>query len=119
MARQQRGTGDGPASSQRIDRFLWYARFAGDRTAAQALAERAVIRLNGRRVERAHALVRPGDVLTLPRGASVLVIRIAQLPVRRGPAAEARLLYELIEPDSPKSGAFSPSNDIDAGAPDE
>lgn len=124
MARQ-RGTGDAPIPSQqplpsqRIDRFLWHARLAPSRAAAQAMAERAAIRLNGRRVDRAHAPIRPGDILTLPRGTGALVIRVLQLPTRRGPVAEARLLYELIEPDTPKSGAFSPSIDIDAGARDE
>lgn len=108
-----------PILSQRIDRFLWHARLAHDRSAAQALAERAVIRLNGRRVERAHALVRPGDILTLPRGTSVLVIRILQLPARRGPAADARLLYDLIQPDAQITGAFSPAIDIDDGPRDE
>jgi ribosome-associated heat shock protein Hsp15 len=107
--------GDCPVPSQRIDRFLWHARLAPNRPAAQAMAERAVIRLNGRRVERAHVPVRPGDVLTLPQGGRVLVIRIVQLPVRRGPSAEARLLYERIGTDAPISGDFSPPIDIDAG----
>jgi ribosome-associated heat shock protein Hsp15 len=97
------GTAPEPAGApaQRIDRFLWYTRLAHDRDAAQELAERGVVRLNGRRVERAHASVRPGDVLTLPKGAQVLVIRVLSLPPRRGPAPEARLCYALLDPDSP------------------
>lgn len=87
----------GAAPTQRIDRFLWFARLTGNRSAAQALAERGIVRLNGRRIERAHAPVRPGDLLTLPLGERVRVIRILHLPVRRGPAPEATLLYEFIE----------------------
>lgn len=89
---------------QRIDRFLWFARLAGDRSAAQALAERGIVRLNGRRVERAHSPVRRGDLLTLPVGDSVRVIRILELPVRRGPTTEAETLYERIKPGDPNLG---------------
>ena len=39
---------------------------------------------------------RGGDVLTLPVHGSVRVIRVIALASRRGPATEARLLYEEI-----------------------
>lgn len=108
-----------PASSQRIDRFLWHARLAGSRSAAQALAERGIVRLNGRRIERAHTPVRRGDLLTLPLGNAVRVIRIVELPSRRGPAPEAHALYEFIETgDSQTTPAPRPIN-IDAGAGEE
>ncbi len=92
------------APVQRIDRFLWFARLSGNRSAAQALAERGIVRLNGRRVERAHTPVRRGDLLTLPVGDSVRVIRILALPARRGPAPEALTLYEMIEVGDPNLG---------------
>jgi len=92
------------APSQRIDRFLWFARLTGNRSAAQALAERGIVRLNGRRVERAHTPVRRGDLLTLPLGNAVRVIRIVELPGRRGPAPEARTHYELIEQGDGNAG---------------
>ena len=38
----------------------------------------------------------PGDVLTLSAGGTVRVIRVVALAQRRGPASEARLLYEDI-----------------------
>jgi ribosome-associated heat shock protein Hsp15 len=71
-------------------------RLAPSRSSAQALAERGVIRLNGRRVERAHAAVRVGDLVTVPQGTHARVVRVSALPVRRGPAAEAVLCYENI-----------------------
>ncbi len=46
---------------------------------------------------KAHHLVRPGDVLTFAAGERVRIIRIVQLAARRGPAAEARQLYEDLE----------------------
>ncbi|MET0241492.1 MAG: S4 domain-containing protein [Sphingobium sp.] len=104
MARAHRAASDNAIASgtqqvpaQRIDRFLWFVRLSADRSSAQALAERGIVRLNGRRVERAHTPVRRGDLLTLPIGDAVRVIRIVDLPVRRGPAPEARTMYEMIE----------------------
>ncbi|MET0137522.1 MAG: S4 domain-containing protein [Sphingobium sp.] len=109
MARPHRATskatsGTQQVPTQRIDRFLWFARLAGNRTAAQALAERGIVRLNGRRVERAHTPVRRGDLLTLPLGAGVHVLRILDLPTRRGPAPEAQGHYEMIEVGDPDAG---------------
>jgi ribosome-associated heat shock protein Hsp15 len=45
--------------------------------------------------------VRPGDVLTFAQGKEIRVVRVLALGERRGPAAEARTLYELIDPDQP------------------
>ncbi|HMG47111.1 MAG TPA: RNA-binding S4 domain-containing protein [Allosphingosinicella sp.] len=81
------------ADSLRLDKFLWYARIVKTRVLAQALAEQGRLRLNGRRVDRAHAPVRPGDVLSFAQRGEVRVLRIEALPVRRGPAPEARLCY--------------------------
>ncbi|MDI1296273.1 MAG: RNA-binding S4 domain-containing protein, partial [bacterium] len=60
----------------------------------QKLAEERHIRLNGRRIERSHAPVRPGDLITFPHGPGVRVVRIIHLPIRRGPAVEAEACYE-------------------------
>lgn len=90
--------GHGP--SLRLDKYLWFVRLAPSRSSAQALAERGIIRLNGRRVDRAHAPVRVGDLITVPQGMVVRVIRVELLPVRRGPAPEAQLCYSAITPGS-------------------
>ena len=87
--------GHGP--SLRIDKFLWFARLAKSRTVAQKLAEEGHIRLNGRRVERAHAPVRTGDLITFPHPSGVRVVRVMQLPGRRGPAPEAQGCYEELK----------------------
>lgn len=78
----------------RIDKFLWFARLAKSRTAAQAMAEQGIMRLNGRRIERAHSAARVGDLVTLAQGDCIRVVRILALPARRGPAAEAQACYE-------------------------
>lgn len=77
----------------RIDRWLWQARFYRTRAIAQVAAASGVLRLNGKRVEKPSATVRPGDVLTIPARGQAMVVRVVALGHRRGPAAEARTLY--------------------------
>ncbi len=81
----------------RIDKLLWFLRFSGSRSLAQDWVSAGHIRLNGRRVERASAAVRCGDVLVLPLRSGVRVIALACLPVRRGPPEEARGCYEVLD----------------------
>jgi ribosome-associated heat shock protein Hsp15 len=77
----------------RLDRFLWFARFAKTRSAAQALSQSGGFRVDGRRVERGHVPVRIGSTLAFLQGDRVRAIRIEKLPQRRGPAPEARACY--------------------------
>ena len=84
------------SESLRIDKWLWHARFCKTRLIAASKAEAGHIRLNGHRVEKAHMAVRIGDVMTLPVGGNVVALRVLQLGTRRGPAVEARGLYELL-----------------------
>lgn len=87
------------ADSLRLDRFLWFARIVKTRALAQQLAEAGRIRIGGRVVDRAHAHVRVGDVLSFAQRGAVRVLRVEALPTRRGPATEARALYSEIEAD--------------------
>jgi ribosome-associated heat shock protein Hsp15 len=84
---------EAPAGRLRIDKFLWFARVVKSRSAAQALAEQGRLRLNGRVIDRSHAPVAVGDVLSFAVHGQVRVLRIEALPLRRGPPAEARALY--------------------------
>ncbi|TKD52251.1 RNA-binding S4 domain-containing protein [Sphingomonas baiyangensis] len=81
----------------RLDLFLWYARFAKTRPLAQAICEAGTLRLDGRRIDRAHATVRVGTVLAFPLHGRVRVVRIDALPHRRGPPAEAAALYVALD----------------------
>ena len=77
----------------RVDKFLWFVRVVKTRGLAQQLAETGHLRIDGRRIERAHCEVRPGQVLSFPIHDKVKVLRIESLPVRRGSPAEARQCY--------------------------
>jgi ribosome-associated heat shock protein Hsp15 len=83
-------------TSQRIDKWLWHARFAKTRTAAQILARSGRVRVNRTRNDSASRLVKVGDLLTMREENGVRVVRIAAIGVRRGPAREAEALYDQV-----------------------
>jgi len=89
------------AATLRLDKWLWHARFARTRSLAAKLVAGARFRINGNPTEKAHHAVRPGDVLTFPLGPHIRVIKVLALGTRRGPAPEARLLYEDLDPPKP------------------
>lgn len=89
------GSAVGP--TLRLDKYLWFTRLAKSRSAAQQLAEAGHIRINGRRIERSHAPIRAGDLITFPHFDTVRVVRVIQLPARRGPAPEAQDCYEELK----------------------
>lgn len=82
----------------RLDRWLWFARFFKSRSRATAFCETGRIRLNGTPIAKPHHSLRPGDVLTFALGPRVRVIRVVSSALRRGPAPEARRLYEDLTP---------------------
>lgn len=89
--------------SIRLDRFLWFARLAKTRSAAQAIAEKGTLRLDGRRIERSAAAVRIGSIIVFPVLGKVRALRVEALPKRRGPPAEAATLYTSLETHAPKA----------------
>lgn len=98
------------AQAIRVDKWLFHARFFRSRGIAAQVVEAGRLRINGRRTTRRAAIVRPGDVLTFPQGGEVRVVRILDPGRRRGPAEEARTLYEVIpeasdQPLEPRPGA--------------
>ncbi len=81
---------------QRLDKWLWCARFMKLRSACADWIAGGTIRINRQPTDKPHARLRPGDVLTFTMHGSARVIRVLALAERRGPAAEARLLYEEV-----------------------
>jgi ribosome-associated heat shock protein Hsp15 len=81
---------------QRLDKFLFYARFCKTRSAAAGLIARGGLRLNRQPVEKSHARLRPGDVLTVPLPRGVVVVEVLGLAKRREAAAVAQGLYREI-----------------------
>lgn len=108
-------------ASQRLDKWLWCARFFKSRSAAARFCDEGKLRVSGQVTHKAHYAVRPGDVLTFPLGPDIRVVRIVALAVRRGPAPEAQALYDdLACPVSLDSAAPNPEigrRDSGAGRP--
>jgi len=82
----------------RIDKWLWFSRLSGSRAEAQKLCESRRLRLDGRVIDRSGATVRPGAVVTFPRGDHVIAVRVEAIAERRGPSAEASTLYTPLLP---------------------
>jgi ribosome-associated heat shock protein Hsp15 len=72
------------------------------RTDCARLVAQGSVRINRLPTEKPHARLRVGDVLTVPVRGAVRVVRVAALAARRGPAPEARTLYEEIADADPE-----------------
>ncbi len=86
--------------SVRLDKWLWHARFFKSRTLASRLCAAGRVRIDGEKVTKAHATVRLGQVLTFPQARDIRVVRVVEIGTRRGPATEARTLYEELAPSA-------------------
>jgi ribosome-associated heat shock protein Hsp15 len=88
---------------QRIDIWLFRARLCKSRADASRLISEGGVRLmhNGqpRRLEKPSVEVAPGDVLVLPSATGLRTIEVKGLGPRRGPAAEARALFQEAPPE--------------------
>ena len=77
---------------ERIDRWLWAARFFKTRSLAKTAVEGGRVHVAGQRVKPAKD-VHVGQTLTISRGSTQMTIIIAALSKQRGPAKVAALLY--------------------------
>ena len=82
------------AATQRLDKWLWFARVVKSRTLAAELVVLGKVRVNRVRAVKASQTLRPGDVVTLVLAGRVLILKVLAPGVRRGPATEARRLYQ-------------------------
>ena len=86
----------------RIDRFLFFIRVVKSRTLAQGVIDTGHVRIDGKRVDKSSEEVRAGSVVALPIHDRVRILRVLELPTRRGPAREARACYEELAIDEVK-----------------
>lgn len=82
--------------SLRLDRWLWFTRFYKTRTAATAAVQGGHVRVNDERA-RTSVRVQAGDEIRLQRQQLEYVLTVVGIPVRRGPASEARACYRESE----------------------
>jgi ribosome-associated heat shock protein Hsp15 len=77
----------------RIDKWLWAARLAKTRALAAEAVKGGHVEVNGQRVKPSRD-VRVGDELEVRTRAVPITVVVRGLSGRRGPAAQAALLYE-------------------------
>ena len=93
---------EAPSSATlRLDKWLWFARLARTRSLAARLCAESRVSIGGRDGVKPHHAVRVGDVIVveLPHQRRRLIVR--GLGERRGPPAEAKLLYDEPTPPVP------------------
>jgi ribosome-associated heat shock protein Hsp15 len=106
-AADEEPTGPHAAGTQRLDKWLWFARIVKSRTLAAEVIGQGKVRLNRTRVVKPSQTVRRGDVLTIALRGRVQVLKVAAPGIRRGPPPEARQLYEELS---------SPKREVEDGA---
>jgi len=87
------------AGTQRLDKWLWFARFVKTRTLATDIVAAGKVRLNRVRIDKPAQTVRAGDVLTLNLNRRIQLVRVLGIAERRGPSAAALALYEELTAD--------------------
>lgn|SRR5687767_14434467 len=77
----------------RIDKWLWAARFYKTRSIASDAVDGGHVEMNGERAKPSKQ-VKAGDELRIRVNQNTFVVHVRGLAERRGPASEARQLYE-------------------------
>ena len=80
----------------RLDKWLWAARFFKTRSLAQQAVAGGRVQLNGDRTKPAH-MVKAGDMVVVRVGDWRWEVKVKALSDKRGPAEEARKLYDETE----------------------
>lgn len=93
----QGGAGGLQEDRQRLDKWLWFARFARNRPAAVRLVEDGHVRIEGRRCDNPAQGIRVGAVLTLALPHATVVVRVLAFAERRGSFTLAQQLYERLD----------------------
>lgn len=78
----------------RLDKWLWAARFFKTRGMAKEAIEGGKVRYDGNPATKSSKVVRVGATLRVRQGYEEVEVKVLALSDRRGPAPQARLLYE-------------------------
>jgi len=98
-----RATANVASGTQRLDKWLWFARVIRTRTLAAGLVTDGRVRVNRDRIVKPSQTVKPGDVVTVAVSSHVRVLQVVAPGERRGPADEAQTLYRDLTPPRPSS----------------
>ena len=82
----------------RLDLYLFYIRIFKSRNLATKYITSNRLRISGQVTQKPHKLISIGDVLSLPIKDYVKILKVVDIPKRRGPFSEALNYYEDITP---------------------
>ena len=82
----------------RLDLYLFYIRIFKSRNLATKFIISNRLRISGQVTQKPHKLISIGDVLSLPIKDYVKILKVVDIPKRRGPFSEALNYYEDITP---------------------
>jgi ribosome-associated heat shock protein Hsp15 len=91
---------EAPRPTDRLDKWLWHARFFKTRSLATRIVGAGHVRVNGSKVLKAAHAVGPGDMLTFAQGNRIRVVEVVGIGTRRGPASEAAELFRDHTPEA-------------------
>ena len=82
----------------RLDIYLYYIRIFKSRSIATKFVLTNRLRISGQVTQKPHKMISVGDVLTMTINDNIKVLKVLDIPNRRGPYSESLNFYEDITP---------------------
>ena len=96
----------------RLDLYLFYIRLFKSRNLATKFITTSRVRIAGQVTQKPHKLVSIDDVLTIPINDKVKILKIINIPNRRGPFLESMLCYEDLTPKEKKENIENKNHQV-------
>ena len=95
----------------RLDTYLYYIRIFKSRSIATKFVLTNRLRISGQVTQKPHRMISIGDVLTMTINDNIKILKVLDIPNRRGPYSESLNFYEDISPivSTPKKQSFKPN----------
>ena len=82
----------------RLDTYLYYIRIFKSRSIATKFVLTNRLRISGQVTQKPHRMISIGDVLTMTINDKIKILKVLDIPNRRGPYSESQNFYEDITP---------------------
>ena len=82
----------------RLDIYLYYIRIFKSRSIATKFVLTNRLRISGQVTQKPHKMISVGDVLTMTINDNIKILKVLDIPSRRGPYPESLKFYEDITP---------------------
>ena len=82
----------------RLDIYLFYIRIFKSRSIATKFVSTNRLRISGQVTQKPHKMISIGDVLTMTINDNIKILKVLDIPNRRGPYSESLNFYKDITP---------------------